>query len=148
MTHCSCFPCNYFWKSQKTIFQQFVRYVCTMSSWISEYNGDIYMIRTPSINAKCRPMLIKIMAFIRNVSKRRSFPINSDQFWLTLIAIDRHWLEFIDIGINARILIGIGHWSRKSWHDLCWTTIHVSKGQRVIYTIQVCGCEKWHIWSI
>ena len=32
----TCFPCNYFCKSQKSIFQQFGRFVCTVSSRISE----------------------------------------------------------------------------------------------------------------
>ncbi len=36
--------------------------------------------------------------------------IELDQCWLI-----RHWEKVIGIGINARILIGIGHWSRKSW---------------------------------
>ena len=32
----TCFPCNYFFKSQKSIFQQFGRFVCTVSSRISD----------------------------------------------------------------------------------------------------------------
>ncbi len=55
---------------------------------------NIYSIlpRTPLINTQCRPL-----------------PINVDQN----IGIDPHWLELINIWINARIFIGIGHWSRE-----------------------------------
>ena len=52
----------------------------------------ITYVRTPSINAQCRSMPIKIMALI-------PMSINSD------------WEAF---RINAMILIGIGHWSGES----------------------------------
>ena len=42
----------------------------------------------------------------------RSMPI--DRHSEELIGIDQHWSELIDIGINVRILIGIGHWWRES----------------------------------
>ncbi len=46
----------------------------------------------------------------------RSMLINTDQwrFNSAWAGIERNWSELIDIGINARILIGIGHWSRES----------------------------------
>ena len=115
---------------------------------------SVFNIRTPSINAQCRSMPIKIMALIRNASQCRSSPINAnlgakswhwsempidadhcrsmlininlyqcqsmpDQFcliwhWSTLVGIERNWSALIDIGINARILSGIGHWSGES----------------------------------
>ncbi len=34
---------------------------------------------------------------------------------LLTIRIDRHWSKLTDIGINTRILIGIGHCSKESW---------------------------------
>ncbi len=46
------------------------------------------------INAQCRSVQIKIMALIWNASQCR---------------IDRQGSELIDIKMNARILIGIGH---------------------------------------
>ncbi len=39
--------------------------------------------------------------------KCRSRPIDIDQNWSKLRGVDWHWSELIDIGIDARILIGI-----------------------------------------
>ena len=52
-------------------------------------------------------MPIKIITLIRNASQCLSIPPNAE-----LIDIDQHWSALIDIGINARILIGIDrHWA-------------------------------------
>ncbi len=56
--------------------------------------------KTSSINAQWRSMLIKIITYIANASQCRS-----------LRGIDRHLSELINLGINARILIGINRGS-------------------------------------
>ncbi len=53
------------------------------------------------------------MALIRNSDQCRSMPINAINARSS--RIDRHWSELIGIGINAGILIGVGHWSSESW---------------------------------
>ncbi len=63
--------------------------------------------RTPSINAQCRSMPIKILALIRNTSQCQLLPINADQWsvkWYAVLALH---------------LFGITHftwvWSKNMW---------------------------------
>ena len=57
-------------------------------------------IRTPSVNAQCRSMSIKILALV---------PMSINRNWSASIGINRHWETF---RINAMILIVIDwHWA-------------------------------------
>ena len=78
---------------------------CPDKSRLDQSGLAIWVIAHCTITAQCRSILIKIAALI-NTNQNWLLPINADQF--------------ISIPLNARILIGIGHWSSESCGCNIW----------------------------